>query len=61
MVMISRSIEIDAPVEQVSHPPLALFDTVAFAVLTVLALTEQFDALPGVVVTLAAARFILGR
>ena len=51
----------ESPVEQVSHPPLALFDVVAFAVLTLLALTEQFGALPGAVMTLAAARYILRR
>jgi hypothetical protein len=49
----------DAPVEQASDPPLALFDVVAFAVLTLLALTEQSGALAGAVVTLAAARYIL--
>ena len=49
----------DAPVEQVSHPPLARFDVLAFAVLTVLALTERFGALPGAIVALATARYIL--
>lgn len=49
----------DTPVEQVSDPPFAVFDVVAFAVLTLLALTETFGALPCALVTLGAARLIL--
>ena len=44
---------------QGSHPPLALFDVTASAVLTLLAVTEHFGALPGAIVALGTARYIL--
>ena len=41
--------------------PLALFDVVAFASLTLLALSERFAALPAAIAALASARYILSQ
>lgn len=52
----------DEPPRAVAHamnPPLALFDVVAFACLTLLALTETFEALPAATAALGSARYIL--
>ncbi len=46
-------------VAQATNPPLALFDVVAFACLTVLALTENFAVLPAALAALGSARYIL--
>lgn len=48
-------------VAQQMYPPLALFDVVTFACLTLLALTESFEALPAAVAALGSARYILCR
>jgi hypothetical protein len=48
-------------VAEVTNPPLALFDVVAFACLTLLALTESFGALPPALAALGAARYILSQ
>lgn len=48
-------------VAQATNPPLALFDVVAFACLTLLTLTETFGALPAAIAALGAARYILSQ
>ena len=45
--------------EQVSAPPLHLFDVIAFATLTLLALAERFGDLLGATAALASARYVL--
>ncbi|HEX6149619.1 hypothetical protein [Nocardioides sp.] len=42
-------------------PPMPLFDVVAFGCLTLLALTERFEALPAAVAALGSARYILSQ
>jgi hypothetical protein len=48
-------------VAEATNPPLALFDVVAFACLTLLALTESFAALPAALAALGSARHILSQ
>ncbi len=48
-------------IAQAMNPPLALFDVIAFASLTLLALSERFAALPAAIAALASARYILSQ
>lgn len=47
-----------SPAEAHEAPPPTLLGVVAFATLTVLALMERFDALPGATAALASARYV---
>jgi hypothetical protein len=48
-----------APPERDTAPPLPLFDVMAFATLTLLALAERFGDLTGATAALASARYVL--
>ena len=60
-VFEAPSVDPSRAVAHATNPPMALFDVVAFACLTLLALTESFAALPAALAALGSARYIMSQ